>query len=239
MQHHDEGLDHFGAKCHFLPLLTIHPFSTAASRTLRVAWVLGFYPSSTYHQGHADSQTNIHAHTHSQQPISRSTFLVYWQVTDACEDNAEQLFCRLSDTVSQKIIGWQKAGSRFPGTFLCLYPMFCVWRSWASGTENIPPKTTFQSEVNVAGSVCDSSRHYTGLLVCLFFLIWRYFKVVTQWGPGGGGGAESSLGWMEMSKSKRKWNELDEHVTDLVGLWQSLLRVRVSWWPNATQLSFQ
>lgn len=105
MQHHDEGLDHFGAKCHFLPLLTIHPFSTAASRTLRVAWVLGFYPSSTYHQGHVDSQTNIHAHTHSQQPISRSTFLVYWQVTDACVDNVEQLFCRLSDTVSQKIIG--------------------------------------------------------------------------------------------------------------------------------------
>lgn len=44
-----------------------------------------------------------------------SKFLIYWQVADACVD-----------TVSQKIIGVQKAGSAFPGTFLCLYPMFGI-----------------------------------------------------------------------------------------------------------------
>lgn len=110
-----------------------------------------------------------------------------WQV----ETNVDKLFCSLPDTMSRNNRG-HKADSHFPGTFLLVSDVLYV-TELSKWNGKYPPKTTFQSRVNAAGSVCDISQHYTGLLV-YFFWIWRYFKVVTQWGP-------------ERERSKAHWAE--------------------------------
>lgn len=145
------------------------------------------------------------------------------------ETNVGKLFCRLPDTMSQDIIGDIKQTVIFQEHF-CLYPMFCMWQTWASGTENIPPKTTFQSRVNASGSVCDISQHYTGLFV-YFFKIWRYFKVVTQWGPEKGAVKLSGLNRNVQIEEEMKWNEWACHW--FVWALLVLVIIRVSWWANA------
>lgn len=110
-----------------------------------------------------------------------SKLLVYWQVSYWCtcppslrsqkmwevETNVDKLFCKVHDKMSRNNRG-QKADSHFPGTFLLVSDVLYV-TELSKWNGKYPPKTTFQSRVNAAGSVCDISQHYTGLLVYFFF----------------------------------------------------------------------